>query len=521
MHTNYYFLRQLSQQLAQKLTGWQIGTCFSQQKDELVIGFYSPEDEFYINAILRSDFCCLHFPDGFARSKRNNIDLFPQLLDLRITRVKQYENERAFAFELEDDYLLLFKMHGLRSNILLFKQGQLTDLFRKRLKGDESLDPTTLDRPIKRDYEAFVATGGKWQPLYPTFGKEVKNHLLEQGWESMDLKARWDLLQATAALLDEPVYYLKDSPPAPSFTLLPGEGQKKLPADPIAAINQFFRSHIGAFSLHQERALLLRQLDRQIKQSESYIDKNLSKLDELTNTRHYEEWANILMANLHQVNTGQEEATLFDFYHDRDITIPLKSTLSPQKNAEVFYRKAKNQKLEVNQLEENITNKEEQLGKLKAQRDALNEIEQVKELRTFARDEGLQNAPKQEQKTEPFMRFEAQGFDIWVGRNAKANDELTLKHSFKEDLWLHAKDVSGSHVLIKYKAGKTVPPAVKEHAAALAAWYSKRKNDTLCPVICTPKKFVRKPKGLPPGAVIVDKELEVILIEPQAPADLP
>ena len=86
----------------------------------------------------------------------------------------------------------------------------------------------------------------------------------------------------------------------------------------------------------------------------------------------------------------------------------------------------------------------------------------------------------------------------------------------KDDLWLHAKDVSGSHVIIKFQAGKTFPTTVIEKAAQLAAWYSKRKSDSLCPVIYTPKKFVRKPKGAAPGSVIVDRE-NVILVTPQNP----
>jgi predicted ribosome quality control (RQC) complex YloA/Tae2 family protein len=105
------------------------------------------------------------------------------------------------------------------------------------------------------------------------------------------------------------------------------------------------------------------------------------------------------------------------------------------------------------------------------------------------------------------------GFRIWVGKNAAGNDELTLKYSFKEDLWLHVKDVAGSHVIIKYQAGKKFPKDVIERAAQLAAYNSKRKNETLCPVVVTPKKFVRKRKGDPPGAVIVERE-EVIMVVP-------
>ncbi|MEM7297209.1 MAG: NFACT RNA binding domain-containing protein [Bacteroidota bacterium] len=105
------------------------------------------------------------------------------------------------------------------------------------------------------------------------------------------------------------------------------------------------------------------------------------------------------------------------------------------------------------------------------------------------------------------------GWLIWVGKNSKANDELTLKYAKKNDLWLHAKDVPGSHVVVKEKPGQNYPEYIIEKAAGLAAANSKRKTDTLCPVIYTPKKFVRKMKGAPAGQVIVEKE-EVVMVEP-------
>jgi predicted ribosome quality control (RQC) complex YloA/Tae2 family protein len=114
----------------------------------------------------------------------------------------------------------------------------------------------------------------------------------------------------------------------------------------------------------------------------------------------------------------------------------------------------------------------------------------------------------------PYHAVEFNGYHIWIGKNAKANDILTLKYAFKEDLWLHAKDVPGSHVVIKYKAGKNFPKDVIERGAQLAAYYSKRKNETLCPVAVTSKKFVRKRKGDPAGAVVVERE-EVIMVEPK------
>ena len=114
----------------------------------------------------------------------------------------------------------------------------------------------------------------------------------------------------------------------------------------------------------------------------------------------------------------------------------------------------------------------------------------------------------------PYFEFEFKGFKIWVGKNAESNDQLTLKHSYKEDLWLHAKDVPGSHVIIKHQSGKPFPKDVIERAAQLAAYNSKRKTETLCPVAFTPKKYVRKRKGDPAGAVVVERE-DVIMVEPK------
>ncbi len=90
---------------------------------------------------------------------------------------------------------------------------------------------------------------------------------------------------------------------------------------------------------------------------------------------------------------------------------------------------------------------------------------------------------------------------------------MLREFTWKDDLWLHAKDLAGSHVVIKYQSGRNFPQQVKEKAAQLAAWNSKGKNNSMCPVTITPRKFVRKPKGAPPGEVIVEKE-NVIIVEP-------
>ena len=137
----------------------------------------------------------------------------------------------------------------------------------------------------------------------------------------------------------------------------------------------------------------------------------------------------------------------------------------------------------------------------------------LKELRQVLKSDIHNKVPKKQQEA-LFKEFTIDGFKVLVGRNSENNDLLTLKYANKNDIWLHARNTPGSHVVIKEIPGKVIPKTVLEKAAELAAYYSKAKTDTLCPVIYTFKKFVRKRKGSAAGQVIVEKE-EVILVNPQ------
>jgi len=221
------------------------------------------------------------------------------------------------------------------------------------------------------------------------------------------------------------------------------------------------------------------------------------------------------MANMHLIKPGTAQVSLPDFYNNNQlIEIKLKQELSPQKNAEVFYRKSKNQQQEIDRLQKAIDEKEAEKQKSEALQAQLNNITSLKELRTLLQTTQPSTAKKEKVITLPFHEFVYKDYIIWVGKNAQANDLLTLKHSHKEDLWLHAKDVAGSHVVIKQKSGKPFPKDVIERAAQLAAYNSKRKSEGLVPVAYTPKKFVRKRKGDPAGMVVVERE-EVLLVEPK------
>ncbi len=513
MHNNYYFLRQLSARLHERIVGYSVVSCFSQNKDELIIELNHSHDSFFIKANLTPGLGGLSFPINFHRARKNSIDLFKETILKKVKTVNQFENERSFSLELEGDHSLLFKMHGNFANVLYLKDRHVTKIFRNHLQSDFEIVPDKLNRQIDFGEENFYKNDSSLRSVYFTFGKSAWEYLEEKNFDSLQKETQWLLLEQTLGLLLEPTYYLIESKGKLIFSLLPFGKIIKEFHDPIIAINEFSDRLIGNHVFDKEKSGLLRHLAARLKSNNSYLEKNSLKLSELANDHRYQLWADLLMANLNAIKAGQENVFFPSFYDDSIVQIKLKRELNPQKNAEVFYHKAKNQQIEINKLKEAIAQKENEIAKLESRIQSLSSIEELKELKKISAAAGFNKKSNGQVENLPFHEFEFKGYKILVGRNAEANDKLTLKYSYKEDLWLHAKDVAGSHVLIKHQSGKNFPKEVIDYAAGLAAYNSKRKNESLCPVAFTPKKFVRKRKGDPAGMVVVERE-EVILVEP-------
>ncbi len=426
--------------------------------------------------------------------------------------VHQYKNERSFSIQLEDSYSLLFKMHGNRSNVVLFKDENAIGLFRNHQVADLDLNLLQLDRTIDWSKEAFELSREKLSNHYFTFGKWGWHWLNEKDFKTKDLETQWNEFNQMKLLMEKPHYFLIEHEGHFIFSLLPFGKLIKSLTDPIEALNEFFHTHSVAGTLQSEKVRIRKQLSDQIKSGKNYLEKNQSKLNELQNDNHYQLWGDLVMAHMHEMRTGMKSITLNNFYDNSLVEIKLKEDLNPQKNAEVFYRKAKNKQIEIDKLEEAIAHKKREIETWNSSLAALEATEDLKDLRKNNPLTSTKN--KNTEKSLPFFEFEHKGFKIWVGKNAESNDQLTLKYAYKEDLWLHAKDVPGSHVIIKHQSGKPFPKDVIERAAQLAAYNSKRKTETLCPVAFTPKKYVRKRKGDPAGAVVVERE-NVMMVEPK------
>ena len=131
----------------------------------------------------------------------------------------------------------------------------------------------------------------------------------------------------------------------------------------------------------------------------------------------------------------------------------------------------------------------------------LNELREELVREGYVRPQQVKNKPQKAPPSKPIHFVSSDGIDIYVGKNNLQNDALTLKFASGEDLWLHTKDIPGSHVIVKHPAD-AIPNSTLKEAVNLAAYYSRARQSSMVPVDYTPRKFVKKPSGAKPGMVI-------------------
>ena len=228
----------------------------------------------------------------------------------------------------------------------------------------------------------------------------------------------------------------------------------------------------------------------------------------------------ILTANLHRIQKGQTKVTVEDFYDENMATIEvaLSPLLSPQQNAAKYYKDYTRMKNAEKELTHQIELGEQELIYLQSVLEELNradtdaELEEIKQelqIGGYLRADHGRKKMKVARVTP--MRFEStDGYPIYVGRNNRQNDELTFRLARKDDIWLHAQKVHGSHVIISC-GGTTPPDDTVTQAAQLAAYYAESTGGQNIPVDVTPVKQVKKTPGSKPGMVIYHTYRTVIV----------
>ena len=517
MHLNFHFLKYLAPALKEAFVGNSIVSCFSQSKDELIIETEGPTRTRFIRAHLLPPQVYLSFPVQFHRAKRNSINLFQELIGDQIEKCVVFSFERAFYFDFKSGKKLVIKLHGNRSNVLLYQKDSETPslLFRNEIREDKELDWRSLDRNLDLSHERFLELEGNAAQFLPTLGSVPRAWLKENGYPTAVIDQKWNLMQELLDILDSPLFALVEKDGI-QLSLLPESEALKTFSDPIEATNELFYLALVKGNFDKEKNSLLKSYQEQLKRTCSYIEKSSAKLEELKTSAPPSQLADVIMANLHEFQHGKAEVELLDFYSGKPIKVKLKPNQKPQQMAESLYRKSKNRQIELDQIEKTIASKISLNAELEEKIAAIEEITGHKGLKTYQKANKEDKAITKEVSGLPFKVFEYEGFTIWVGKSAKDNDEMLRGFIHKDDLWLHARQVPGSHVVIRMKGMSTLPNTVLERAAGLAAFYSKFKTESLAPVIYTEAKFVRKVKGSAPGSVMVDRE-KVVMVPPIGP----
>ena len=261
---------------------------------------------------------------------------------------------------------------------------------------------------------------------------------------------------------------------------------------------------------------------------ESLIDKHKLKLQRLNedllaaeNSENYRLYGELLTANLHQVKQGEASVKLTSYYDGSTVEIPLDASKTPAKNAQDYFKKYGKAKTAIKEKHIQIEETIKDIKYLESVQTALENIKSPEEigiLRSELEETGYLKKKRTREKVKRFKvsphRFTSpSGFEVLVGRNNKENDELTLKIADRNDLWLHTKDIPGSHVILR-TAGKEPAPEDIYYAASIAAWHSKAKDSGQVPVDYVKVKNVKKPSGAKPGMVIFTDN-RTVYVEPR------
>jgi len=225
--------------------------------------------------------------------------------------------------------------------------------------------------------------------------------------------------------------------------------------------------------------------------------------------------ADLLLGQLHTVRRGQTEAVLED-WEGGQVTLPLDPSLDPAANAAALYEQAKKRDRAGRRLPGLIESARDRVRRLT---EDLRKVEsgQIDEVTAAALLPPGQAASRKAARPEralPYRLYRTGGgLEVRVGRGSRANDELTLRHSSPDDIWLHARDVAGAHVVLRWSRRDENPPAGEiAQAAILAALHSRARTSGVVPVDWTRRKYVRKPRKAPPGRVVVDRAKTIFVV---------
>ncbi len=529
MLNNYYLLRRLARVWNKNLLGSKVLDAWSHSPGELTIALEQD------GAVTATSFLT-HAPiiGAFRRTKvgRPRRNVKPLLRPLRgqsIVEVRVSEGDRVLTIVCTGGLQLQAHLYGARANVLLAdKKGEVKEAFRKRASAElpplrAAPEPTNVAEFTTRWNDARGSAEKAIQRVFVRFNRDQAREIMQL----QQLKGR------SAEVLDPALVF--EAAQALHERLMSAQGPLNVYQDPAAISPVPLDSRTGeevsvysdidnglqtyARHLLSERAYraqyepLRKKLVRMLDKAERSVARMRVERSRPSRADEYERLGHILMASP-PLPAGKHRVRIPDVFNPAtELTISLDPALNSLQNAERYYSKARKARTSRAHLDTLIRQAEEKVESLKQQLRALEKTRTQKDIKAFRKTYKQSTRPNQ-----PFRRYAlVHPYELWVGRNAKESETLTLQYARPFDLWMHARGVSGAHAVLRLP-GRNAQPSnhLIEQAAAIVAWHSKARTSSMAPVIVTPRKYVRKVRGTPTGEVAVSRE-EVVMVEPALP----
>ncbi len=286
----------------------------------------------------------------------------------------------------------------------------------------------------------------------------------------------------------------------------------------------FFTARENQEKLNREKGAIAALLKKETAKIEKKLDIYAESLDDTAGAEKLRLYGELLTANLYRLRKGQPEVTLENYYeeHCPPVKIPLNPQRTPAENSQAYFKKyvkAKNTRRILGARANILRSELDYLEGIRTALDYTSDMAGMAEIRQELTGQGYLKQPvyrpgaakgkREKLIPQPPCCRSTDGFQIFVGKNNKQNDYLTMKMAGENDIWLHVKDIPGAHVIIKTE-GKETPSTTLVEAAGLAAFFSKARKSKNVPVDYTLKKYVRKPKGAKPGMVIYERQKTIM-----------
>jgi predicted ribosome quality control (RQC) complex YloA/Tae2 family protein len=286
-------------------------------------------------------------------------------------------------------------------------------------------------------------------------------------------------------------------------------------------LDRFYFGKAERDRVKQQASDLERFIQNEKDKNEKKIEKLFQTLEDAKKAEEYQLFGELLTANMYAFQKGMKEIEVINYYEEdgASVVIPLDPLKSPSDNAQRYFSKYQKAKNSIDKVKEQIRLAEEEFSYFDSLQQQLMaaSIRDIAEIREELVEEGyIRERQKKKNKHSNLGKPQLEsyqasdGTEILIGKNNKQNDYLTSKHAGRDEIWLHTKDIPGSHVVIR---SKTPDEQTIKEAAILAAYFSKARLSGSVPVDYTKVRYVKKPNGAKPGFVIYDNQ-QTIYVTP-------